>query len=293
MHLPRFIWLVLFTANISFGSIVFDLMHTRPECHHSGKPTTWCTFDDVATAALKAGMEKRVGQMLEDAEDPEQSRIAIAYFSFSNEAVFKKLCERGKAGIPIEGFFDVSYRGGAKHPGKLAKECQGPSGDNVQVHFLGLDRSDPGNEWRLHHNKFLIVDTGADTLKINFSSGNLSQSGLSIHFDHWVMLEASRKTNLARQHECVIQSMQKALDPNDSGEDAEEDDPDLYRSSLEKCLKKNTLWDKGTEWVEDALKKEKIAPLFSPDPDDRVYKVLAENIDQVVKGGKIYGAIQH
>src|SRR5262245_33291960 len=88
----------------------FDLMHTRPECAHEGHPDTWCTRDDAAQAAEASGMEKRIVSILSRAKDPAKATITIAYFSFSNRAVYNKLCEMGKAGFSIEGFFDQSYR---------------------------------------------------------------------------------------------------------------------------------------------------------------------------------------
>ena len=45
------------------NSIEFDLMHTRPECSHEGKPTSWCEATDSHAAAALSGMEARAGQM--------------------------------------------------------------------------------------------------------------------------------------------------------------------------------------------------------------------------------------
>jgi hypothetical protein len=269
----------------------FDLMHTRPECHHDGHPTTWCTRDDVGPTAALSGMEKRINAILDRAVDPATSKILIAYFSFSAKGVFTKLCEKGKAGFDIEGFFDQSYR--MQLPAQLMS-CQGPSGKNVRIHFLGQLSQVP-YVWRLHHNKFLIVDSGDERpVSVNFSSGNLSSYGISEHFDHWALLTAPRASSLVKMHLCVAESLRKAINPEGAAVDQQIDDPNLYRSSLDACLSaQQTFFAPGTQWVEHAIDAEKIAPLFSPDPAGANAQILVENIGRVKPGGKIYGAMQH
>src|SRR5262245_7927008 len=129
------------SSSENLTEVSYDLAHTRPECTHEGHPDTWCTRDDTLRLADLAGMEARIKTMLDRATDPAKARITIAYFSFSNKAIYNKLCERGKKGIPIEGFFDQSYRTGM--PAQLAQECQGPAGNNVRVHFLGQMSESP------------------------------------------------------------------------------------------------------------------------------------------------------
>lgn len=279
----------LFGMAAHAGPISFDLMHTLPECSYPGKAPTFCDSADKKRVAKAAGMEDAVRRMLDLATDPAQAKITIAYFSFSNNAVFEKLCEKGKAGIPIEGFFDSSEKAPEKFSLKL-RECQGPSGNNVRTHFLGTK-----SPWRLHHNKFLVVDPGKGSpLRINFSSGNLSSSGLSIHFDHWVMMEAPRTSNVARQQLCVISSLRKAIDPQNTGTDAAKDDPNVYRQALNACFAKAKVLDTASkQGIEAAVAQERIAPLFSPDPSDSISQALIDHINRVVPGGKIYGAIQH
>ena len=270
----------------------FDLMHTVPECHHDGHATTWCDHTDVPALALASGMEARINTLIDRAVDPAKSKIEIAYFSFSDKGVFNKLCDKGKAGFSIEGFFDQSYR--TQLPAQLASQCQGPSGNNVKVHFLG-QLSDVPYVWRLHHNKFLIVDGGDErSVSVNFSSGNLSSYGVSAHFDHWVLMTSARTSNVVKMHQCVVESLKKAIDPQGRGTDQMVDDPVVYRQTLDACLaSQGTLFAAGTSWVENAITKENIAPLFSPDPAGANAAILIENINRVQAGGKIYGAMQH
>ena len=272
--------------------VPFDLMHTVPECHHDGHPTTWCDHTDVPALAQASGMEARINSLIDRAVDPAKSKIVIAYFSFSDKGVFNKLCEKGKAGFSVEGFFDQSYR--TQLPAQLPAQCQGPSGNNVKVHFLG-QLSDSPYIWRLHHNKFLIVDSGDDRpVSVNFSSGNLSSYGVSAHFDHWVLMTTPRTSNVVKMHDCVIDSLRKAIDPQATGTDQMIDDPNVYRQSLDACLAaQGTLFAPGKTWVESAITKENIAPLFSPDPAGANAEILIDNINRVQAGGKIYGAMQH
>lgn len=276
------------------ADIKFDLIHTRPECTHEGKASTWCDHNDAARLAELSGMETRVKALIDRATDPAKAKIAIAYFSFSNRAVYNKLCEKGKAGFSIEGFFDQSYRSGL--PAQLANECQAPGKKNVVVHFLGQLSNSP-YIWRLHHNKFLYVDPGGatDRLSLTFSSGNLSSFGLSAHLDHWVIMDAPRNADVAKQNRCVMEGMRAAVAPASAGgADKEIDDPGVYRSKLEDCLKKaKSYWKPGTSWVETAIAKEKVAPLFAPNPAGDLENVLIAQINRVQSGGKIYGAMQH
>jgi len=269
----------------------FHLMHTLPECSHSGKASTWCDGSDKARTARSSGMEQAVVELLDQARDPRRARVTIAYFSFSNKTVFQKLCALGRTGIRIEGFFDSSENRPESYATQLTHSCQSANENNVRIHFLGTKEP-----WRLHHNKFLLVDTGNDELiRMGFSSGNLSDSGLSVHFDHWVFMEAKKSSNLIRQQFCVVKSLRRALDPQSTGADLAKDDPRVYRESLNRCLvESGSFWNSNnTAWIETALAKEKIAPLFAPDPSDSIASVLINQINSVIPGGRIRGAIQH
>lgn len=277
-----------FTVSAQATIPELQLMHTKPVCAHEGKTAAWCTYDDLIPSSEASGMVANINAQIELAVDPATAKIFVAYFSFSNKPIFKKLCERAAAGVPIEFFLDSSYRGN-----KLAADLQAcGTQNNVRLHFIGkMDVSNPGGIiWRLHHNKFLIVDTGVPTepVKINFSSGNLSAYGTSLHFDHWVTVTAERTTNIYQTHRCVISSMLKAIDPDGDGVDNDLDDPAVYRQSLDACLKSI-----GALSVEAAISKETIAPLFSPNPKNEIANTLVAEIKKLKKGRAIRGAIQH
>lgn len=265
-----------------------QLMHTKPVCAHEGKTPAWCTYNDLIPSSDASGMVANISSQIDLAVNPATAKIFVAYFSFSNKPIFKKLCERAAAGVPIEFFLDSSYRSNQLAQDLIACGTQ----NNVRFHFIGkMDVSNPGGIiWRLHHNKFMIIDTGVATepVKINFSSGNLSAYGTSLHFDHWVTVTADRTSNIYQTHRCVISSMLKAIDPDGDGINNDEDDPEAYRKSLDVCLKAIS-----SLRVEEAIAKETIAPLFSPNPKNEIANALVAEIKKLKKGRAIRGAIQH
>lgn len=267
--------------------VTWDLMHTRPECLGG----TWCLDTEKPAMAELSGMEKRVAELMARAQGP-AAKITVAYYSFSNPSSFRALCEAGKRGVQIEGFFDRDYQSDTTlFPNRLISQCQlSAETPNVKVFFLGAKEKTENGElkvWRLHHNKFLIVNSGAnESVSFNFSSGNLSSSGLSIHFDHWVTLELTQDSNLLKIHQCVAQALKAAI-TGPQGELLSMDQPELYQKSISLCLK-GSVSD-----PEQALTLEEIAPLFAPNLEDAVYKTLRANIASVLSGGRIYGAIQH
>lgn len=268
------------------GAVDLQLMHTTPVCAHEGKTPAWCTYEDLVPSADAAGMVNNINAQIDLAVDPAKAKIYVAYFSFSNKPIFKKLCEKATAGVPIEFFLDSSYR-----DNKLAADLKACGPNNVRLHFIGkMDLAAPGGIiWRLHHNKFLIVDAGdGQPVKINFSSGNLSAYGTSLHFDHWVTITAEPTSNIYKTHQCVVSSMLVAIDPDKDGVDNDVDDPDVYRSALDTCLK-----DIKSLRVEDAIAKETIAPLFSPNPKNEIANKLVLEIQKIPAGQNIRGAIQH
>lgn len=308
-----FIFILLF-SNFSYA-LDLRVLHTRPECNHEGHTSAWCTNEDRSEADKRSGMIDEINKMIDLADNPE-SKIFIAYLSFSNAGVFNKLCEKGKQGISIEAFFDYAQFG-EEFPTRLKNECQGPKGKNINVRYLGIIQyqKDPDTgkeivdpetglpvleEWRLHHNKFLIVQPGQGRdVSISFSSGNLSKWGTSLHFDHWVTTVASYKSQFHKSHTCIIDGIRAAVDESDLKREYPEkyvkDDPEIYSDTFESCYKTKDLSP------EKALAEDGIYLLNSPNNDRRTERALikeirdlgesaAENLD---KQYEIFGAIQH
>lgn len=286
------LFFVFLSLATSVWAVEFDLHATSPACNYENHKPTFCLKQDSEANADRSGLERRIIEIIETAKDPENSSIAVAYFSFSHPKVFTALCERGKRGIPVTGFFDTSYGEDNQLPQKLVRECQGPRSSNVRVFFMGTPKKS-SSSWRIHHNKFLIVDNKNErTVSINYSSGNLSSYGLSNHLDHWVLMTAERESLLAQNYFCVLNSMIAAAPgPTDL-----QDDPKVYQASLRSCLNTWGLALNKTNIIErldQVLGEEEIFSLFAPSREDLVYFTLKNQIDAVVSGGKIQGAIQH
>jgi phosphatidylserine/phosphatidylglycerophosphate/cardiolipin synthase-like enzyme len=282
------IFSILISAASAQDVADLQLMHTTPICNHPGKTAAWCTYEDLVPSADAAGMVDKINAQIDLAVDPTKAKIYIAYFSFTNKPVYRKLCERAQAGVPIVFFLDNAYRGAQITTDLVA--CA--TNNNVRFHFMGeTDTSDPDNiVWRLHHNKFLIVDSGENDqpVKINFSSGNLSAYGTSLHFDHWVTATVSRTSNMYNTHMCVVAAMEQSMDPDSDGIDNDLDNPVLYRQYLDECLQRTAALD-----IEEAVRLEKIAPLFSPNPQNNIAKKLISEINSIPTGQSLIGAIQH
>ncbi len=283
---------VLFLFSYSAWAIEFDLLATQPTCIYSNHKSTFCRQVDAGKNAEISGLEKRVVEIIGKAVDVEKSFIAIAYFSFSNPVVFEALCEKGKSGIKIKGYFDTSYAKENQMPQKLKKDCQGPSGQNVSVAFLGTPKGK--SSWRIHHHKFLYVDNGSSDIWLNYSSGNLSSYGLSNHLDHWLMMSAAKETRLVKTYDCMIRSMNVAT----AELNQESDDPKKYQAELQTCFQEkglagNLAADDIFVRVENELAQEEIASLLSPSRQSIAYQVLKKQIDSVANDGEILGGTQH
>lgn len=300
---------LVFTQVATAGISDLTMMHTKPVCNYPGKAASWCTKDDMVKVGEDSGLVARINEQIEMAQDPELSRIFVAYLSFSNKPIARKLCERAKAGVKIEFFLDSDAPSANKDLIDQMNSCKTQDGrSTVTFHFLGVKP----NPWRLHHNKFLIVDTGTSPeVKINFSSGNLSAFGTSLHFDHWVTVTTSKDTSFYKTHMCVVKALKVAIDPDQDGIDESIDDPVVYRKTLDDCLQTRVTLKKCTKQqmannktnqcykvvppmsTEQAIAAEKIAPLFSPNPKNEIARTLIGEINKMKKGERISGAIQH
>lgn len=293
-------------AGSAKSSITFELMHTKPECSQPNMSSTWCVLDDMKAATDHSGMVKRIGELLDQyalkkAEQGLSPKVFINYFSFSNKAVHKKLCEVGKAGVQMEIVLDNGSRGQADTVEACQKDPQKP---NIKVSYLGGMTSSP---WRLYHNKFMMIDPGDDSpVSINFSSGNLSSFGTSLHLDHWVLMTAPKESNLVKAHVCVVQGIQKAIEvATDKGMYADgsvdsaydEEVAQSYVSMRDGCYKKSGVIPMTES--ERAIQLEGVSPSFSPNNNDEAYKVLSAEIRKITARAKkgestyIYIAIQH
>jgi hypothetical protein len=277
--------------------LTFDLMHTTPNCNYTGFQPTFCHGQDSFKMDEAAGMSKRIKAQLDRAlANPESSSVNIAFFSMSNKIVQGKLCELIKKNVKVNIVLDQGSAGNISQM-KSLPECAGASFKSLNVNFMGGLVS--GSVWRLHHNKFLYVDPGnGQPLNLNFSSGNLSAFGTSVHLDHWVTMTAPKSSNLVKSYDCVIKGLAAAtntINSNGGSHTASNDNKvvNAYLDTRDKCFGDSGVLPLTVNGREEALKKEGIVMLYSPNTDDSVYAALKYEIERVPKGGYIYIGIQH
>lgn len=277
-------------------AVTFDLMSTVQDCAHEGHRSTWCTIDDLKSSTEKSGIVARLSEQFDRAlANPSKAKVLTAQFSFSNKLVFAKLCELGKAGVSIQVYLD---RGS---PVGDISECQKNTAQpNYNVDFLGGFANFP--EWRLHHNKTILVDAGdGSAYDIDFASGNLSSYGTSLHLENWVAMKATPRSNIARATLCLFEGL-KAADKISKEIKIYDDmdfskDPivmDVYTSAINSCYKKNKVIPMYQ--TEKALALEGIAPIFTPNEGNLATAGFLKEIRAISKIGKgayIYIAIEH
>src|SRR5688572_16225416 len=91
---------VLALANVATAGITdMEMMHTKPVCNHQNIAPSWCTKDDMVEIGKQSGMIDRINAQIDLAVDPDKARIFVAYLSFSNKPIARKLCEKAKTGV--------------------------------------------------------------------------------------------------------------------------------------------------------------------------------------------------
>ncbi len=291
------------------NQITFDFIHTQQNCRvvegEVVRKKTFCANvngEDQKSATDLSGMVKRALTQLDSTlADPTHSKVTVGYLSFSNKPIQKKFCELSSKGVQIRVFLDNGSAGQIDELVMNNPACRDSSGRlNVRLSYLGGNtNAGAGGIWQLHHNKFMMIETPNNKVKLNFSSGNLSAFGTSLHLDHWVMVEAPANTNLIQAHQCVVSGLEAAADTAKQEEVSGQSIGQAYIAERERCFEQYNVMPRqnanATTWdqINQMLAQEKIAPLFSPNNNKYVEKSFIEALNRVPKGGYIYIAIQH
>lgn len=177
--------------------------YSRPMITESGKTVTakpkdvYCKpADEAASVARPNSPQYRLKEWITAEETKE---LYLAYLSFSNKNIVSALCEAVAKGVKLTMVLDT---GETKEPNKDAeglKRC-GRSG-LVSVNYRG---STGGLGYA--HNKILMVNPGTETVRVVFSSGNMS-SGTSTNHENWNFVTTSGKSYFAAAHKCVVEAM--------------------------------------------------------------------------------------
>lgn len=188
----------------------------------SGKQLTqkpkdvFCTSNDSPASAARP--ESPMTKLLSWINDPKTKEIFFTYLSFSNSTVQKALCTAiTQRNVKVTFVLDSSSDT-AKADMLLACQPSDPSKKprmEKRGHTSGIGYA---------HNKMFLVNPGADTVKIAFSSGNMS-SGVTLHHENWHFITLPSDTYFAQAHICM---MKAELDAYQSKNE--------YRASIESCI---------------------------------------------------------
>jgi hypothetical protein len=180
--------------------------YDRPVITESGntvasKPkNVYCKPADEAASVSRSNSPQF--RIVEWVSDKETKEIYMAYLSFSSKNVVKALCSAVGRGVKLSMVLDGGEDGANPSLNKDAeglKKCG--ASDLVKVTYRG---STSGLGYA--HNKIMIINPGAKTTKILFSSGNMT-GGTSINHENWNFITTSGETYFAQTHKCVIESM--------------------------------------------------------------------------------------
>jgi hypothetical protein len=218
------------------ASIDYEVLFTNPVCRRYefgdwqdvvseggeqllAKPeNVFCTYDDIDASAARPQSPQR--RLIDWIEDPATTEVFFTALSFSNYGVRDALCQAiEERDVKVSWVMDESSD---TTRAESLMECQPSSGDPARAPSYHLRGHVDGIGYA--HNKMVLINPGADTMKIAFGSGNMS-SGVVLHHENWHFVTIAADTYFAQQHLCL---MTAEIDHGGSG--------DVYRSFMRTCL---------------------------------------------------------
>jgi hypothetical protein len=158
----------------------------------------FCSQTDSAGSAARP--ESPQNKLITWIQDPTTTEIFFTYLSFSNSTVTKELCKAITERDVKVTFVIDSSSDRAKADQLLA--CQPQSGDPERAPRLEMRGHEGGIGYA--HNKLFLVNPGSDTVKLAFSSGNMS-SGVVLHHENWHFITVPADTYFAQAHLCMME----------------------------------------------------------------------------------------
>ncbi len=267
--------LLFFVSNVS--ALDWEFVSLTPNC----RAGFFCEKDEVISSVEQSGLSKRLLAMAERARI-ENGQVYMAFMSFSETSLFEGLCDLGRNGLKLEGFFDSKAGPPSGLGHRLETECQSPGKINITINYMGMPASGRSG-WRLHHNKYFIAQYDSNLAEMAFGSANVSFNGVSVNFENWNFVTGNVQDEFISDHLCNARAMHEARRAG-----ADEDDPKVFREVLESCLSYSDL---SPGVAEGLLVREGGIAMFSPDPLNRTFKLLEDQIDRVPKGSRIQLAV--
>lgn len=199
-----------------------------PNCDHPPhKKNAFCLIGDQKAAAAESGIEAELEAW---ASEPEIKSLQLAYFSFSDNAVIRMLCNKAETrGLKVNIYLHNENMG---TPG--AKQLSTCSPSNIKV----IPRGTEFGSGYLQHAKVFFASAETDPKPLHMlpeaqrldaqtkvahftsSSANMSSFGTSLHFDNWLFFTARTDEYLVQKNLCFF----LAIANMETGGDADERD---------------------------------------------------------------------
>jgi len=194
-----------FALGESEDGMKWELRLNRMQCAHPDKPTTWCAESDRPAATALSGIEPTLISWI---EDPAVTSVKITYMTFSSSKVAKALCDQAtNRGLSVDVYLQRDYvepPTAATGAYKTLVDCAAQVA-TFRVHGRGTD------QW-LNHAKIFLIERG-DRLRFTSSSANLSSSGVSLHYDNWLLIDAPTTHPLSQQNLCYFGALDGMKNP--------------------------------------------------------------------------------
>lgn len=154
----------------------------------TAKPkNVYCTNEDSAVSgAREKSPQFRLVEWIEELGADDE--IFLAYLSYSNPVVGTALCDAIGRGAEVTMVLDA------------------PSTRSAELEACGGTVLLRGHQGSIEfaHDKFLLInpDGDSETMKMSFSSGNMS-SGAVLHHENWHFIDVARASFFAEAHRCL------------------------------------------------------------------------------------------
>lgn len=165
----------------------------------TAKPeNVFCTSADSPASAARP--ESPQNKLITWIKDPSVKEIFFTYLSFSNSAVTKELCS-AITDRDVKVTFVIDESSDTVKADQIMA-CKPKSGDPARAPRFEKRGHEGGIGYA--HNKIFMVNPGESTMKIAFSSGNMS-SGVVLHHENWHFITLPSDTYFAQAHLCAMQ----------------------------------------------------------------------------------------
>ena len=216
-------------ASGTLDDISWQLRLNRYQCRHAGQAATWCDASDHRNAIAQSGIEE---ELLAWINDPLTRYVRMSYMTFTSDRLAQALCEASKRSVKVDIYLQGQNIESLDTAVGVYRELLRCSENSQTFHIWKR-----GTENWLNHAKIFLVASDdsqnpqQQRIRFTSSSANLSQSGLGLHYDNWLMFDTSSDNYLARENLCFFQGLEAMVTPEG------QQNKGLFLNTLETCHK--------------------------------------------------------